>query len=220
MNRYLATLPLLTGLLLAPACIQQETTHTLYMSPDGVLVWTSLECDIRSDARTPFDRAREEGEFLDRLATGMHPIPVAFKHLGADPVQIRFLRQKRPYVVMTEARFASIDRTLQRLLDEIQLVGTAVITEDGSERTLTVTIERPSEQFELAEDNPVLPLVDPAVPYRCVLTEGRFVSAIGFRVSGDGVIAVLDEKIFEELDEPGDVVRLSLTWTAAPPPGV
>jgi hypothetical protein len=83
-----------------------------------------------------------------------------------------------------------------------------------------VTIERPSEQFELAEDNPVLPLVDPAVPYRCVLTEGRFVSAIGFRVSGDGVIAVLDEKIFEELDEPGDVVRLSLTWTAASPPGV
>jgi hypothetical protein len=213
MNRYLAHLGLFAGFLLFPACIQQETTHSLYLSPDGQVVWTAIERDIRSDSRDPAERAREEQDVLDRVVAGMHPIGVALQQLGGDSVKTRMLRRERPYAVLTEARFASVELMIQRMLDVLKLRGSTAISREGSDVTLVVSIERPSEDEDSPDDSAVAPLVDCAAPYRFVLTEGRFVSALGFTLANDGAIATLDDEAFEAAGEPGAVVTLSLTWT-------
>jgi hypothetical protein len=67
----------------------------------------SIERDIRSDARDPAERFREEQGVLDGLAEGTHPNAAALRQLGGDSIQVRVLRPERPYAVMTEARFPS-----------------------------------------------------------------------------------------------------------------
>ena len=64
-------------------------------------------------------------------------------------------------------------------------------------------------------------LLEDAGHYRVVLTEGRFVDARGFEIEDGGAVAILLEQSaeeieeIEELDENGDVVVYSLTWTTA-----
>jgi hypothetical protein len=213
MNRYLANLTVLIGLLLTSACLQQETTHTLYLSPDGAVGWMSIERDIRSDARDPAERLREEQGVLDRLAEGTHPNALALRQLGGDSIQVRLLRPERPYAVMTEARFPSIELVFQRLFDELQIPYSATLVREGAFTTLALGVRTPGSESLSLPETPVTALVDSDAPYRIVLTEGRFVSAVGFSLAADGVIAILDENAFEEAGEPDAPVRtLSLTW--------
>jgi PAS domain-containing protein len=219
MNRLVARAGLLAGLLLAPACIQRETTHTWYLSPGGEVTWMTIERDIRSDEREPDDRYREEQEVVDRLAAGEHPVQVALRRLGADSVRVRVLRRERPYAVMTEGRFARADQMIQRLLDDMRLPGSAVISGEGHETTLEIVMDAPSDESESGEESPVDALTDCDAPYRFVLTEGRFVAATGFTLEGDGTIARLDERILEGLHDADVPVRLSLTWAVTSQPG-
>lgn len=219
MNRYVAHTVLLAGLLLAPACIQQETTHTWYLSPGGEVTWMTIERDIRSDERVPADRYREEQEVVDRLAAGAHPVQMALGRLGADPVRVRVLRRGRPYAVMTEGRFARADQMIQRLLEELRMPGSATIAVEGEQATLEIVIHVPPDEPDSDEENPVAALTNCDSPYRFVLTDGRFVSATGFTLEGDGTIAVLDEQVLNGLDDSDVPVRLSLTWAITSPAG-
>jgi hypothetical protein len=219
MNRTEAKAVILAGLLLTPACIQQETTHTWYLSPGGEVTWMTIERDIRSDARKVADRYQEEQEVADRLASGAHPIQLALGRLGADPVRVRVLRRERPYAVMTEGRFARADQMIQRLLEELGIPASAAMTVQGQQATLEIVMQAPVEGSEPDEDSPVLAVTDCDAPYRFVLTDGRFVSATGFTLEGEGTIAVLDEEVLKGLDESGAPVRLTLTWTLTSPAG-
>lgn len=217
MTRFTVKAVLVAGLLLTPACIQQETTHTWYLSPGGEVTWMTIERDIRSDAREETDRYREEQEVVDRFAAGVHPIGVALRRLGAENVRVRVLRRERPYAVVSEGRFARADQMIQRLLDEWRIPGSATIAIEGDQSTLEIVMHAPAP--ESGEEGPVAALTDCDAPYRFVLTDGRFVSAMGFALEGDGTIAVLHEKALEGLDDAEVPVRLSLTWTLTLPAG-
>lgn len=219
MNRYTAKAVLVAGLLLTPACIQQETTHTWYLSPAGEVTWMTIERDIRSDAREEADRYREEQEVVDRFAAGVHPIGVALRRLGAEDVRVRVLRRERPYAVASEGRFARADQMMQRLLDEWRIPGSATFAIEGDQSTLEIVMYAAADEPESGEESPVAALTDCDAPYRFVLTDGRFVSAMGFALEGDGTIAVLDEKGLEMVDDSDGPVRLSLTWTMTLPAG-
>jgi hypothetical protein len=219
MNRYVANAVLLAGLVLAPACIQQETTHTWYLSPGGEVTWMTIERDIRSDAREPADRYREEQEVVDRLAARAHPVQVALGRLGADPVHVRVLRRERPYAVLTVGRFARADQMIQRLLDELRIPASAAMAVEGQQATLEIVMLAPADEPDSEEDSPVAALTDCDTPYRFVLTDGRFVSATGFEIESDGTIAVLDEKFLRGLDDSDAPVRLFVTWTLTSPAG-
>ena len=62
-----------------------------------------------------------------------------------------------------------------------------------------------------AEDTALDALIGNADDYRRVLTEGRFVSAEGFTISGDGMVAVADGGKTPE----GEVLTLGLSWISA-----
>ena len=214
MNRKIVILVFALAVLWSPACLQQHTGHTLYLSADGAVTWTATERDIRSDAEDPAERAREEQEFLDRLVSGRHPMLTALQSLDPDASRARFIRRERPYIVMTEARFERADRLMQRLLDELKISGTATLTRHGDATTLTIAFEVPFVEPESSDESPITPLIDFDEPYRLVLTAGRFVASDGFRIeSGD--TAALDEEWMKTRCEPGATVRLSLTWSAS-----
>ena len=212
MNRKSAILCVFLAVLCSPACLQQQTGHTLYLSPDGAVTWTTIERDIRSDARDPAERAREEQEFLNQLSAGEHPMLVALRSLDPSNSRVRFVRRKRPYFVLTEARFDRADRMLQKLLDEVRIPGTANLTRTADQTTLSIAFEVPGQESESSEESPIPPLADFDEPYRLVLTAGRFASATGFTLESDETVAALDEEWMRERCKPGNTVRLSLTW--------
>lgn len=83
MKRHIASRAVIaSGMLILTGCLQKETHHSLYLSPDGKLVWNVLERDIRSDERDLAERMAEEQEYLDRLAAGLHR---RFLHSSSSP---------------------------------------------------------------------------------------------------------------------------------------
>jgi hypothetical protein len=211
--RYAAGSLIIVAATLSAACLQQETTHTVYLSPDGAVTWMSIERDIRSDARAAADRVREEQEFLDRAGAGSHPIGLALQQLGPDAgVRTRLLRRERPYAVLTEARYARLDGSLDRMLLECGLRGFASITRTGETSTLELLFTVPDGEADADHESPVMALADADAPYRVVLTEGRFVSGEGFIIDGDGAVAVFDAAHVEDRAGPGQTVRISLSW--------
>ena len=141
-------------------------------------------------------------------------------------------------MVATEARFAAVDQVIQSFMDQTQTPVRAELRTQTPVRAelrwacarvrLMITCDlaelegstgQGSSDRESAE---VLEaLLEDAGHYRVVLTEGRFVDARGFEIEDGGAVAILLEQSaeeieeIEELDENGDVVVYSLTWTTA-----
>ena len=94
--------------LAATACLQKDTTSTIYLRQDGSLDWVVLEQNVRSDDADAATRAAEEAAYVDDVARGEHGVADAFLDLGAHDVSIRWLRDSRPYALMIDARFDSL----------------------------------------------------------------------------------------------------------------
>jgi hypothetical protein len=217
MNRKTAVLGVVLATLCSAACLQQQTGHTLYLSPDGAVTWTATERDIRSDADDPAERMREEQEFLNRLMAGDHPMLTAVRTLEPSSSRVRFIRRERPYTVLTEARFERADSLMQRLLDAVKVHGTATLTRDGDATSLAIVFEVPREEPDSSDESPIAPLIDFDEPYRFVLTAGRFLPSEGFAIESGGSTAALDEEWMNEHCKPGATVKLSLNWIASAP---
>ena len=96
---------------------QKETTHTLYLGPDGALTWVAAESNVHSDEADPGKRAAEDQSYIGPALLGAHPVARGLQALGPDTlVRTTVVREERPFHVITEARFARADRALERLL--------------------------------------------------------------------------------------------------------
>ncbi len=58
--------------LLATGCLVGETTHGLYLDPDGGVTWTVRQQDVRSNSEER--RAEEEESFLANVRAGRHAV--------------------------------------------------------------------------------------------------------------------------------------------------
>ena len=208
----------------ASGCLIKETSHTAYLDPDGTLTWTVLEKDVHSDEMNKEAWLEEEREYLEQVARNEHAVARSLYELYPSFVDSRIVRGERPYIVLTTARFSTIDGLFQRMLDQWEVPGRAVLeTRDGWGRfTLTLRVEDlqdlEDEEEEGAEDEEVDPEneeKDCEIGLwdldRIVLTEGRFIEAIGFEI--DGSVAVPEEIDEEEIGQSGGELTLSLTWT-------
>ena len=204
---------LLAATVLAAGCLIMDTDHTLYLDPDGALTWSVLEKDVRSDEEDPGERLEEERAYLERAWRNEHEAAEGLYALRPLGLETRVLRDRRPYTVLTTARFPSIDAVFQEMLDLEGIPGRAVLEDEFGLRRFVVTI--PLDDLDLEENDEeaegecetVLGFWD---INRILLTEGEFVEAIGFEIDGDS--AVLKE-IDEETLERGGELTLSLTWT-------
>lgn len=181
------------------ACLVGERSHTLYLDPDGSFTWTAVERHIRSDAENAADRDREEAEFLAQARASEQPIARGLRKLEPTALKTDVVRDTRPFAVVSEARYASIEAAFQRVLDGLALPGRAEIARKDGVVRLTVTIEPANFDPESAEsDDDVVALVGDFENTRIILTRGRFLEATGFKLTDDGAAATPLEQEMNE----------------------
>jgi hypothetical protein len=221
----LFALPLIGG-----GCIRKETTHTVYLDPEGGATWTILEQEIRSDEDSTEGREKEERKYMQSVRMGEHDGVLALDRLGAEWVDWRVLRDERPYMVFVEGRFAALDLAIQSFFDELSAPAAspvyADVQQEGDCARLVISCDfelldqlENSEQAGSEDDETEVLLSLVGDVHRVVLTEGRFTEATGFELNDDGTAARLLERSREEIeaaaqtDEYGNLVVYSLAWS-------
>jgi hypothetical protein len=209
---------LFLSLLLAPSsgCLLQEVTHTLLLEPDGTVTWTVYQKDVRSDAKTPQERDREEGELWDLVQMEEHPMAAALREIGATELHTTVLRDRRPYSLVTSARFESVASMFERLLAAVGVPGQVEMREEpeGTRLVLRLMLADAEAQEDLGSSAATALLAD-GKDLRIVLAEGHFVEASGFKLEDGGTAATFEEVSDKDLENSGGVLTLSLTWSAA-----
>jgi hypothetical protein len=199
----------LAAALSALGCIEKETTHSIYLSPDGAVAWTTLERDVRSTAEDAGARGTEEATYLAAALAGTNDVAEGLAALEPLRVQTRVLRRERPFSVLTEARFTSVQALGLRILGELRIPGDVYVTQSGEITTLHIHLDCRGMDTDEDRDTAVTSLVDELSTYRIVLTEGHFVEATGFALEGKDTIA---RPVATSQDLPEAVVDLSLAW--------
>lgn len=197
----------------ATGCLRKDTTHTLYLSPDGRLSWLVLERDVRSDDADPARCAAEEQAYIVAAAGGDHGVGRGLAALDPARIRTRIVRDERPFLVSTEAEFSSAEFAVRRLLVQLRIPGEVSVTHDGPRTTLHVRAD--AFAAEASGDTPatdVLELAEDFDRYRIVLTGGRFTSATGFTLGEGNTVAVPVITPWEAIAANGGVLELSLTW--------
>lgn len=199
------------------ACILKDTRHTLYLEPDGAVVWTVLEEDVRSDAEAPADREREECDWLAAAVAGDHDAARGLAWLGGSPSS-RVLRSERPFTVWTEARFGSLDELARRLVDGLRLPAELEVASGPEGGSLTLVLELAAVDESAEAEEVLVDLLDDLESARLVLVEGRFTSAEGFELDDDARVARPLPPPEELVEAKQGALRWSLEWTNAPTP--
>ncbi len=211
MRTHTRILAMVVVLMLGAGCLQKETRHTLALSPDGELAWQVIEHDVVSDESDRLKQRTEEDEYLAAALAGMHPVARGLAALDPTSTRTRVVRRQRPFTVITDAVFASVDRMIDRVLAELRVPGYATLVHTGTVTTLTVHVDLGSVTDD-QPTNPVTELIEELDRYRIVMTDGRFVAAAGFTLQHGGRVAVPVAVSAEEGAARGQVFDLMLSW--------
>lgn len=215
--RWLALSLLAIVALALAGCMIGVTTHTLYLERDGSLTWTIEEREMRSAEDDRRDRQREEQEWLGERAGETHDTAEALWQIGAASVETTIVRNRRPFHVLTRATFADAGDAIERLFAATGLIGDLEVSRNphGGAVALTIDVEA-SEQMEQIEqdqrddERPIDSLLL-ADDFLVMVSDGRFVEAVGFKVDGD--LARFDEDGIEAaLERDPRTLRLYLAW--------
>ena len=200
--------------ILTAGCLQKDTTHTLYLSPDGSVIWTVNEANVHSDEGDPGKRIAEEQGYLGPALIGAHTSAQGLAGLTPHaPVRTTVLRDERPFHVVTEGRFAAVDKVLQRVFTEAGLQTSAVRTSIHDTTTLRVRFDF-SRELE-GRDTPMAKLIEDFDHVEFVLVEGRFGPVDGFDVTDD-TKATLSKEWLERVEKAYDAkgtIEFSLSWS-------
>jgi hypothetical protein len=213
---------ILTGIIVlaaaasAAGCLQKETTHTIYLSPDGRATWMAVEREVRSDEKDAARRLSEEQHYIVAAESGQHGVA---RGLGAlDPIRLhtRIVRHDSPFLVVTIAEFDSIEFLAKRIVTRMGLPADVALHHDGPVTTLRVRIDAvrasEEEQGEAGAENPIGALLEELDAYRFTLTEGRFVGSAGFELRSGGSIALPVETPWDAIVANAGILELSLSW--------
>lgn len=203
----------------AAGCLQKETAHTIYLSPDGPATWTVVEKNVRSDEKDPARRAAEEQAYILAAEGSDHGVGRGLAALSPVRLRTRIIRGARPFHVVTDAEFNSLEFAVQRIVIQLGLPADVLVTYDGPVTTMRVRIdavEAVENEQAAPEGGPetgVAGLVEDLDCYRFVLTDGRFVRATGFKLTSDNTVAVPVETAWDKVVANGGILELSLSWT-------
>jgi hypothetical protein len=206
----------IAGLLLlgcVTGCLTDETSHTLYLHPDGSITVSILQLNIRSDGESAQARLKEENEFLMDARGNTHQAAKELLDLGAHSIRTTILREEQPYAVFTEGRVASIERLVSEILGD-ESDGRVVVTFESSdsEASLSIRCERDPYSDDAATSCDELHAAFSDAPL--ILTEGRFIRATGFEINDTGRRASMLSKEAFELNPEAQAVQYSLVWEA------
>jgi hypothetical protein len=202
------------AVLVTAGCLEKETTHTIYLAPDGGASWVVSEFNVHSDEKEADKRISEEQRYIGPALLGAHGAARGLAALEPQgPVRTTILRDERPFHVVTDARFAAVDRLLQRFFVQMGIRTSASLVREGSRLTLRVQFDFSRALAE--HETEVSELADVVERSRFVLTEGCFDAVSGFEVS-DGVSATLSSDWMDRLEkayEGKGAIEFALSWT-------
>lgn len=209
----IATAALLAVALLPLAgCKEDESQHLIFIEPDGTVTWRVIEDLVRSTEDDPVKRIEEEDEALDELEAGEGGYLTIFEDIGAREVEMRYLRDTRPYTIVTRATFDDLEDLVVLLDEACEEDHPTTLTRDGSVWTLQAEIDTEGTDWaELAGNDGKLWSLT-WVEARIAASQGRFIEAERFELSEDGAIAKplpLDE---DDLRERPEQVVYRLVW--------
>lgn len=212
----LALLGIVLASLAGAACLQKDTSSTIYLRQDGSLDWIVVDRNVRSDATEDATRAHEEAEYMDAVVRDEHGVAVAFRVLGATSVRTEVHRATRPYSVSVEGTFDSLASMVAQPLAACSVPYDTAITRTNGVTTWTLKADLAHNDGQLSPegcDKAFEGLVD-ALGVVIVLESGRFTNAVGFTVQHEDR-AVFDEHATdrEVLDRTDGWLQLSLSWT-------
>ena len=194
-------------------CLQKETTHTLFMSPDGRVAWVAVEANVHSDESDPGKRQAEEHAYIGPALIGTHRVARGLQAL--DPtslVRTTVIRDERPFHVVTEASFARVDTVLERLLTENGLP--ARVTTEREESGARLRIRFDFSRTLVERDTPASALLEDLEHFVFVLPEGSFIAGGGFEVL-NRTRARLSKEAFDAIEQGVEAHRpmeLTLAW--------
>jgi hypothetical protein len=213
----IAQLLVLAATVAMAACLQRDTASTMYLRQDGSFDWVILEQNVRSDERTEASRLSEEARYVDGVSRGNTEIVDGLLALGAEDVDVRWLRSRRPYAVIVDARFDSLAEVFDRALAPCGVPYESRITESDGVVTWTfradVGLDGEGIESNAGEDcgNQLDGLEDAFEHLRIILESGTFTAAKGFALQGT-TAAAIDEAGMEESVKTTGTVELSLSW--------
>jgi hypothetical protein len=204
--------PTMAVALLGTGCLVKEDLATWYLEPGGSVTWSAMEKDVHSDAENANDQQIEEANYVEAVRLLNHPMARGFAELGARDVRTRILRGSAPFTVVTEARFPSIAFLGDQIIQRTGLAGTSTISHDETGSTWTFSVRDPHAPNGVEKpDDDLSALTVGLDRLAVVLTDGRFVQAKGFQLSGDGRTATMIKWDEDALKDDG-VLLLKLTW--------
>lgn len=194
-------------------CLRKDTTHTLYLSPDGSVRWVVDEANVYSDEDDPGKRFQEEHAYIGPALLGAHRVARGLQTIGPDGlVRTTVIRDERPFHVITDAAYGRIDRALDRLFREAGLHAAVGLDENDDRRRLRIQLDFSREVA--GHDTPVMSLIEDFESLRFALTEGTFIPGGGFDVQ-DRRLATLSRESAEYVAnarETSGQIELVLTW--------
>jgi hypothetical protein len=197
----------------ATGCLEKDTTHTLYLSPDGRMSWMAIEQNVRSDEADPNRRLVEEQRYILEAGASGHGVGRALAALAPSRLRTRILRSERPFVVVTEAEFNSLEFAIRRLMMELAVDGDVIVNYDGQVTTLMVRANAAAAvEKDDGPETPIGDLFEELDRYRIALTDGRFIRATGFALTEGDTVAVPVEVPWEMIVANGGILELSLSW--------
>ncbi len=208
-------LPVVIGaVVLTGGCLQKETSHTLYLSPDGSVSWIASEAEVYSDESDVAKRTEEEQRYFGQVLLGTHTAARGLAALGPErPVRTTIVRDERPFHVITDARFDRIDHLLDRLFTKCGVQATTELDREGDRMTLRVRLDFSRELQE--GDAAVVDALLDVEHFRFVLTEGTFGEVTGFDVT-DKRSAVFSKEWMDSAEKASEEKRpidFALSWT-------
>jgi len=214
--RHRALALVIAAALLTAACLQKDTTSTIYLRPDGSFTWVVLEQNVRSDERDEAARLAEESAYVDAVSRGDIGLVNGLLALGAENIQVRWLRSTRPYAVMFNARFGNLASVFDRTLAPCGIPYESHLTESDGVATWTLRADVGLDGERLEEHDGEgcgdgLEGLTDLLEFTIVLESGTFTAATGFTIEGTDTAAI-DEKTIEERVKTTGVVELSLSW--------
>ena len=190
-------------------CILERSTMTLYLEADGSVTWRVLRDVIRSDHDDPAARLAEEGDHIEKLEGGGDFAEI-LDGLGATTTSTTILRARRPFTVLVEGRFESIQQLTEGLLLDNEGDVEFDVTDEGPLRTITFVMQL--ERKDCGDDDACHPWSYSGDAVEVVAAQGRFVETTGYELSRDGVIATPIPYTDDELDALDGRVVLQVVW--------
>ena len=211
-HRTLALL-LLVGVIPLVACLQKDTTTTIYIRNDGSIEWAVLDQDVRSDEEDTGKRADEERTYIDAIWGGTDSLTKGFGALGGTNIRSVVLRDRAPFATLRSADFEHLNQVWERALKSCQVPHRLQLKTDGVVTTWTMAIQVDPEPKspDDCDSEAIGALLSDSDHLRVMLESGKFLSATGFKITSSDT-AELEEMDSDTIKKGNGVLTFSLTW--------